>query len=783
MNEEFKARVGHELAKLQPRSRLARSVESALGRYAPALAMRRERQRVELARFRAQGAYPNSGRGNASPFEHNPYRQDREQRQLMWNSIEQIDNSGLAESITSKVELYTVGSLRYQARTGDAGVNKIYEDLMREKTGVNLDIAGESTLRKMCGIALRGRVGKGGAVFDLLRSDPDDPDVHLRGIEYDRIGSPWDFRVTPNYIGGFHLGPGGRKTAVDVYSRDRMGGYYTFEETIPIFDEFGRRQVMHLFRPTQFDPHKGVTAFKTAIDNIHYLAQIRLLELQTMQWAATQTAIYYTQTGEMPERPFQTEFRQDGMGGQTRIVHARGPELSSMSVDEKVEMFDSQRPSPNVLAMFLNTVNEVCIAVGLPMTFVYGMNGNGPGIRFEGAQADRAIGAEFATLDEQVLTPVGHAILQNAIRNGEAPFHPLWKNGRWIGPAKLSIDAGYDSAAALNENKEGVISRSSILMDRSVDEDEEAAQVEAEANDWIDRAKRIAKQQDCTWQEILPMLRQSSGASSGVAPTLPSPVTAPKDPNAGATSDGVDVDPDHTQKELKALRASVDTAVAEIRTARLVKDASGHDHDDKGRFPSKGGGSGGKKDAPAKKAEPDKKPAANETRTPPPKLSEKAQRAKDAHVMVDKDIQRYAEEHNEPRTAKALGGVSFPNGEPIDIAVAGKDGKVAHGVELKTVVKNANGKITMKGDAIARKAAWEKKNKAQIHTVVLDDSAVKDAHGPGQHDESKRKIYYANGYGSFRIGSMHPVEGGMDGLKKLMNTPYKKLPAAAQKRK
>jgi hypothetical protein len=234
--------------------------------------------------------------------------------------------------------------------------------------------------------------------------------------------------------------------------------------------------------------------------------------------------------------------------------------------------------------------------------------------------------------------------------------------------------------------------------------------------------------------------------------------------------------------------ASVEKTSAAPKPAAMADfDESKHPRADDGKFGS--GGGGAKKEAaspsePSAKTGEKTKPKSN--RPPPakkpPACSERCARAKKAHVMVDKTIQRYAEEYNEPRVAKALGGVSFPNGEPIDIAIAGNDGVVKHGVELKTMVANRNGKITMKGDAIARKKAWERKNKAPIHTVVLDDSAVMNANGEGKHDESKRKIYYANGYGSFRIGSLHEVKGGMDEVKQLMNTPYKKLPPGAQKR-
>ena len=155
----------------------------------------------------------------------------------------------------------------------------------------------------------------------------------------------------------------------------------------------------------------------------------------------------------------------------------------------------------------------------------------------------------------------------------------------------------------------------------------------------------------------------------------------------------------------------------------------------------------------------------------------KSEIAKAAHVMVGKDIQRYAEEHNEPEVAKALGGTSLKDNEPVDVVTI--LGGTKHGVELKTIVANSNGKITMKGDALARKRTWARKEKATFHTVVVDDSKVFNANGPGKHDESKREIFYRRGAGSFRIANMFKCEN-MEQVKTLMQTPTKKLPTGAK---
>ncbi len=175
---------------------------------------------------------------------------------------------------------------------------------------------------------------------------------------------------------------------------------------------------------------------------------------------------------------------------------------------------------------------------------------------------------------------------------------------------------------------------------------------------------------------------------------------------------------------------------------------------------------------------------------PEQKPGTRAERAKAAHVMVDKTIQRYAEEHNEPRFAEAVGGESYRDSEPVDVGIRA-GGRVAHGLELKTMVSNSNNKITMKSSAMEKKKAWQEQTGAAFHTVVLDDQNVFQAkgqiddHTPGTqgyadlHDASKRQIYYKRGAGSFRVNGMHPVADHAE-LLRLLDTPDDKLPEAAR---
>lgn len=159
----------------------------------------------------------------------------------------------------------------------------------------------------------------------------------------------------------------------------------------------------------------------------------------------------------------------------------------------------------------------------------------------------------------------------------------------------------------------------------------------------------------------------------------------------------------------------------------------------------------------------------------------KSEIAKASAKRVGREIQRYSEEHNEPALAKSLGGMSFPNGEPVDVAIPRKTGFVGHGIELKTITGNKNFKLTMDSYAQVRKIIWEKEQKASFHTIVYDDTDVFNAKGQDKHDESKRVIYYRRGVaGSARVAGMHRAKD-MAELKKLMSMPESELPEGAQR--
>lgn len=213
------------------------------------------------------------------------------------------------------------------------------------------------------------------------------------------------------------------------------------------------------------------------------------------------------------------------------------------------------------------------------------------------------------------------------------------------------------------------------------------------------------------------------------------------------------------------------------------KDAAGHQH--KGTGAGGGQFTSGDSGAATPKTNPKAAPAGatKAPRTQPDPPPERFAKSASGRNLIDANVQRWAEGTNEPEVAKHVGGKALPDNEPMDVVLPPPPDAPAHGLELKTMVSNSARKIVMKGEAQDRKRAWRRKNKVPVHTVVIDDTAVYNANGPGQHDLSKRRVFYRRGFGSFKVDGMYEVPGGIAGLKALLDVPTRKLPPGAWKPK
>ena len=164
-----------------------------------------------------------------------------------------------------------------------------------------------------------------------------------------------------------------------------------------------------------------------------------------------------------------------------------------LGAGDKVEVMPS-RPSSAFAGFVDHLMKEIALGVGWPAGVLYGTGSyKGPNVRAEFAAADRVATEKQGILTDKVLDPIKDAVLLNAIAEGELEAPKKLKGetmaqalkratrGEWRFPAKLTIDVGRESAANLNENRQGAKSLQEIAAEEGTDAFSRLDQIAAEA--------------------------------------------------------------------------------------------------------------------------------------------------------------------------------------------------------------------------------------------------------------------------------------------------------------
>ena len=542
MNEKYQSYVPTKWEK---------RIDALFGLMSTKVAMNRMVNRERMNWFRYLSAQPTSSRRNA-PFTTAGewLKVQREKLQIMWNAIMMVDNSGLCTGILIKFPTYVCGTLNWQARTGDKGVNDQYEAYIKMKCGKpgNIDITRRYTLRQMCMLDIKSIALKGDVGTNIVRQDDE---IYLQGIEADRIGDPYKWVTDAHYVRGLELDDYGAITGVRVFHQDRLSGYYKYDDTYPTRTPKGLPNFLFFTNPIDYDNYRGVSLFQHAIDNSTYIDRMRQYELQALLWAASQSGVYYTKSGGLPEAlPFSRQPIIDGDGNKIDVYEARPNTISALSSDgERVEMFQHDRPSPNVIGMYENTIQDIAVGTGLTKPFVWSMTGlTGPAVRQASAQDARAIQIWQEMLREQKLDPVVMLLLGDAIAKGELPYHKNWLKWEWFFPAKPTIDVGRESQADIEELEACINTGANIAaLGGRGDIGEVIEQRSKEIHMMILACQDVGKQIGIPWDQVYALMvppPRGRGTGGGMVGASKVAGMVSGDGERGATSDGVSLNGD-----------------------------------------------------------------------------------------------------------------------------------------------------------------------------------------------------------------------------------------------
>lgn len=355
--------------------------------------------------------------------------------QLIWEARNLENNHPLVAGILRKLTLYTVGSLRYQARTSDPTVNAEYERFF-ESWARRADVSGRFDFLGLVQLAFSSFIRDGDS---LIVKSLDEDGVRLQLIEADRIGNPYKTTISDDYVGGIRIDTTTGKPISYCLTKRTMGASYIDDREVPA------ERCHHLFDPQRHDSYRGVSAFAPAIATCIDILDILNFEKDAVKWASAQAGVVKTPTGD--------GMRWDGPAADgSRVENISPGTIHYLKPGEDVQGFKSDRPSVTFTGFLESLQRHLADALGLPYGFFIDSSKlGGVTARLDSQQAARVCRRYQSLLVARLLDPILETVLAWGISSGALPQNPDWTAHRWQFPAWPSADIGRETNAELAE--------------------------------------------------------------------------------------------------------------------------------------------------------------------------------------------------------------------------------------------------------------------------------------------------------------------------------------------
>jgi len=460
-------------------------IDRALENIAPTWALKRLEARVQKSLFEYNAARTNrlyAPKQYAQPSESSQNQRDRVV--LMYEARDLVDNAPEIREVSRKFGLYLTPH-EYSPTTGDRDYNRVIDEYFHQWCK-NCDVTNRHSFKKLVQLAAEERPIDGDCGFVIRRSGEG---LKLQLVPATRIGNPNDTAVASNnYYQGIITNDFGQPVAYRIFRVDRNGVYFGAED-IPA------NQFCHYFDPNRSDMYRGVSDLASGIQTARMLHEILQAEKAGVRFSSQQAALIFNDRGTAnPRNLFQPNPTMALPNGQQQKN-----ELTEVGMiryfqnSDRVEVMPS-RPSQAFTGFVQHLMHEISLSVGIPEGVLFGTSDfRGPSVRAEFAAADRVFTKQQGVLTDKVLDPIKDAVILDAIARGEIAPPTLLAGetmvqalrratkGEWRFPAKLSIDVGRESAANMNENRQGAKSLQEIAAEEGTDAFARLEQIAIEA--------------------------------------------------------------------------------------------------------------------------------------------------------------------------------------------------------------------------------------------------------------------------------------------------------------
>ena len=461
-------------------------IERALDNVAPQWSLKRLEARVSKALFEYNASQ--SSRIYQPKTMGLPSESSQTQRSrivMMWEARDLVENLPEAREVSRKFGNYLTPH-EYSPATGDRGYNATISEYFHAWCK-HADVTGRHSFKKLVQLAAEERPVDGDCGFVIRRVGEE---LKLQLVPSTRIGNPNNSGLdAENYTQGIITNEYGQPISYRIFRVDKNGVYFGAED-IPA------AQFCHYFDPFRVDQYRGVTDFHAAIRTARSLYEILEAEKAGVRFASQQAALIFTDRGTAnPRNLFQpTPANTLPSGQQQKNELSEVGTIRYFGNADKIEVMPS-RPSQAFAGFVQHLMHEIALGVGVPEGVLFGTQDyKGPSVRAEFAAADRVFTRHQGVLVDKVLDPIKDAVILDAIARNEIPPPALLAGetmvqalrrataGEWRFPAKLSIDVGRESAANMNENRQGAKSLQEIAAEEGTDAFARLEQIAIEAS-------------------------------------------------------------------------------------------------------------------------------------------------------------------------------------------------------------------------------------------------------------------------------------------------------------
>lgn len=368
-------------------------------------------------------------------------------------------NNAIVRSAIRDKATYSVGSgITPQANSGDPEWDNAAETWWAEWSK-QPEISGRHDMRRLQ-VLVSEAVDRDGEIFCVLTNKRDGmPAVQV--VESHRVANPPD--KPDEIVDGVSLDRYARPLAYHVVEGDNFSKRTTRRIQADL--------MLHVYEPERPDQVRGYPAVAVALNNLLDRDELLRFEMQAAKIGSSIGLVIQNATGTTGAEGFFGDLSK-GQGGEgvTRETVFGGGMIPRLKATERVESFMMNRPNEKLDAHLEQYIRAAALGLGLPYEFIWDTSAvGGVAQRFIIQKAGRAFAARQDVLISSFLGKLWNYAIANAVRSGQLPMTPNWRNVHWQTPRSITVDVGREATARRDDVKAGLMTLADFFGEQGLD--------------------------------------------------------------------------------------------------------------------------------------------------------------------------------------------------------------------------------------------------------------------------------------------------------------------------